>query len=134
MKELIRDLRNLLNQRTYSIVVLSSLFIVIYAYFILSWSIGMDTELATYGLGNSELFISITYLVLSFRQAYLSNHNLCFRASCYSIFYFTIISMSLLFVSGIAWIVILTKKKFSIVETLTSCCFYLISPIIYILV
>lgn len=91
----------------------------------------MDTELATYGLGNSELFISITYLVLSFRQAYLSNHNLCFRASCYSIFYFTIISMSLLFVSGIAWIVILTKEKFSIVETLTSCCFYLISPIIY---
>lgn len=50
MKKLVTDLRNLPNKLIYSIIiVLFSVFIVIYAYFILSWSIGMNTELATYG-------------------------------------------------------------------------------------
>ncbi|MDE4971980.1 hypothetical protein NAI46_10555, partial [Francisella tularensis subsp. holarctica] len=44
--------------------------------------------------------------------------------------YFTLlISMYLLFVSAIIWMVILTKKNLSIIETLVFCSFYLISPI-----
>ncbi|AEE26920.1 glucosyltransferase domain-containing protein [Francisella hispaniensis] len=128
MKKLITDLRNLPNKLIYSIIVLFSLFIVIYAYFILSWSIGMDTELATYGLGNSE------YLYPLHTQYFLLDRPILaiitYALGQVAIPYFTLlISMSLLFVSAIIWIVILTKKNFSIIETLVFCSFYLISPI-----
>ncbi|OIN84884.1 glucosyl transferase GtrII family protein [Francisella sp. TX07-6608] len=128
MKKLVTDLRNLPNKLIYNIIVLFSVFIVIYAYFILSWSIGMDTELATYGLGNSE------YLYPLHTQYFLLDRPtlaiITYVLGQVAIPYFTLlISMSLLFVSAIIWMVILTKKNFSIIETLVFCSFYLISPI-----
>lgn len=117
MKKLVTDLRNLPNKLIYSIIVLFSVFIVIYAYFILSWSIGMDTKLATYGLGNSE------YLYPLHTQYFLLDRPtlaiITYVLGQVAIPYFTLlISMSLLFVSAIIWMVILTKKNFSIIETL----------------
>ena len=76
----------------------------------------MDTELATYGLGNSEYLypLNIQYFLLG--KPILPIITYVLRQV--AIPYFTLLkSMSLLFVSGIVWIVILTKKKFSIVET-----------------
>ena len=83
----------------------------------------MDTELVTYGLGNSEYLypLNIQYFLLGKPILAIITYVL----GQIAIPYFTLlISMSLLFVSGIIWIVILTKKKFSIVETSVFCCFY----------
>lgn len=88
----------------------------------------MDTELVTYGLGNSELFISITYLVLSFSQAYLSNYNLCFREV--AIPYFTLQNKYVIFLLILEQLYNVRPNLKDITEILVKILFVLLAALI----
>ncbi|MED7787715.1 glucosyltransferase domain-containing protein [Francisella sp. 19X1-34] len=128
MKQLITDFKISL-QENYSVIKISAIYtILIYAYFIFSWTLSIDTELATYSLGNSQYLYPLNVQFFKLGRPILG--ILVWLTGSVPIPYFnSLLAVGLIFCSYIIWIVVLSKiytdKKLTIIFGL----FYLVSPI-----
>ncbi|WP_150466713.1 glucosyltransferase domain-containing protein [Francisella sp. SYW-9] len=128
MKQLITDFKSSFREN-YSVIKIAATYtLLIYAYFIFSWTLSIDTELATYDLGNSQYLYHLDVQFLRLGRPILG--LLTYLTGSVPLPYFnSILALSLIFCSYLIWITILNKIYSSKNLITIFGLFYLISPI-----
>ncbi|MEY8766629.1 MULTISPECIES: glucosyltransferase domain-containing protein [Francisella] len=128
MRRLLADLKEVIIQNNLAIKITLLCSITAYAYFIASWTISIDTELATYGLGNSKYLYPLDVQFLRLGRPILS--LIVSIIGTVPIPYFnSILALGFIFCSYIVWIAILNNISNNKLSTIIFGLFYLISPV-----
>ncbi|AJI53996.1 glucosyltransferase domain-containing protein [Francisella philomiragia] len=127
MRQFILELSDTIKSNKYIVIITAISAFASYAYFIFSWNITIDTELATYDIGNSDFlyplyiqFIKLGRPILGFFTFFLGQPTPYFNS---------LLAIIFLFFSYLIWILIITKLNSDKTLIVIFGLFYLISPI-----